>query len=498
MVFYSPDDAHIRLLLALARDHVAHGSRASRHPDDGQGLRSAAGHSPRGRLRRLRCRTRGRARPPRGVAPCRPTHRADVLHVSFDSRAGDGRRAVARRTPHRRRATLRRALSVRRSRTRRRPLSRRPGMRLSGEPGYSSDWHISPDSTAPTAPSSWKRRPAARRWRHRRLGELRRRDAEGDLRSPQRRLRPPAGPGAQARLRLARAAGGGGESRQRPPAPAAPPSARTARRVTTALSGVAVVAGFAAQALAPAAAPLFAAAMALGGASVARAAFYSLRARTVDMNVLMTLAALGAAAIGEWSEAALVMFLFALGNLLQALTIERTRRAVQALVALAPTEAAVLRDGVEQTVAVAESSRRATCVVVRPGERIPVDGIVVSGVASSTSRRSPASRCPVGRHDGDEVFAGSIVQGGSLQIRAIDDRRRHTIASDHPSGRRGTGRARAAAEHRRPLRRPVHAGRDRRRRGGGIDAAAGLRTAASTPGSTAAWRCSSSRAPAHW
>ena len=220
--------------------------------------------------------------------------------------------------------------------------------------------------------------------------------------------------------------GRGGASGQRPPAP--PPVWRQPRALTTMLSGVAVVAAFAAQVLAPAAAPiLFAVAMALGGWSVARAAFYSLRARSVDINVLMTLAAIGAAAIGQWSEAALVMFLFALGNLLQALTMERTRRAVKALVALEPTEATLLRDGAELTIPV-EAVAPDDVLLVRPGERVPVDGLVISGVATLDQSAITGELLAVGAHEGVDVFAGSIVQGGSLQIRAVTTAADNTIA----------------------------------------------------------------------
>jgi Cd2+/Zn2+-exporting ATPase len=116
------------------------------------------------------------------------------------------------------------------------------------------------------------------------------------------------------------------------------------RALLTLASGACLLGGFAAQLLAPALAPwFFAAAMVSGGAFVARAAFFSLRARQVDMNVLMTLAAVGAAAIGEWAEAGLVVFLFGLGTVLQAATLERTRRAIRGLMELAGRRGAARR-----------------------------------------------------------------------------------------------------------------------------------------------------------
>jgi Cd2+/Zn2+-exporting ATPase len=203
---------------------------------------------------------------------------------------------------------------------------------------------------------------------------------------------------------------------------------RNARSILTAVSGLAVAAGFAAYAAAPAAAPyLFAAAMIAGGWFTARAAWYSLRARSVDMNVLMTLAALGAAAIGQWSEAGLVVFLFSLGNLLQAVTMERTRRAVKGLVELAPVEARLVDGDHTHTVA-AEAVTPGDLIKVLPGERLPVDGTVVEGQAGVDQSPVTGESMPVSKEPGDDVFAGSIVQGGALTVRARDTVADNTIA----------------------------------------------------------------------
>ena len=200
------------------------------------------------------------------------------------------------------------------------------------------------------------------------------------------------------------------------------------RAITTLASGVLVIAGFAAEALAPALATLFfAAAMVIGGSYVARAAFYSLRARQVDMNVLMTTAAVGAAAIGQWSEAALVVFLFALGNVLQAASMERTRHAIRSLVELAPEECTVLRDEREQRVAAAAVAV-GDVLLLRPGERIAVDGIVVAGSAAVDQAAITGESLPLAREPGDQVFAGSIVAGGALRIKATSTAETNTIA----------------------------------------------------------------------
>ena len=203
---------------------------------------------------------------------------------------------------------------------------------------------------------------------------------------------------------------------------------RERRALLTLLSGALVVAGFVAGALAPAVSPwLFAAAMVAGGVYVFRAAFFSLRARQVDMNVLMTLAALGAAAIGQWSEAGLVVFLFGLGTWLQVATLERTRRAISGLMALTPPEAVVVRDDAEVTVPAADIVA-GDVVLIRPGERVAVDGIVLEGNAAANQAPVTGESRPVSKAPGDQVFAGSIVEGGSLRLRATTAAADNTIA----------------------------------------------------------------------
>ena len=203
---------------------------------------------------------------------------------------------------------------------------------------------------------------------------------------------------------------------------------REPRALFTLLSGALVLAGFAAEALAPTASPwLFAAAMVAGGFYVARAALFSLRARQVDMNVLMTLAALGAAAIGQWSEAGLVVFLFGLGTLLQVATLERTRRAITGLMALTPPEAVTVRGGEELTVPLDEIVP-GDVVLVRPGERAAVDGVVLDGYAAADQAPVTGESRPVAKAPGDQVFAGSIIESGTLHLRATSGAADNTIA----------------------------------------------------------------------
>ncbi len=160
----------------------------------------------------------------------------------------------------------------------------------------------------------------------------------------------------------------------------------------------------------------FLAAMALAGYPVARAGWYSVRVRRADMNLLMTIAAVGAVAIGRWDEGSSVLILFAIGLTLQNLTLDRTRRAIQALVTLTPAEATVKRDGNEQRVPVAQVAV-GELVLVRPGERVPVDGVVEAGRSSVDQATITGESIPVDVGPDGSVFAGSINGDGALDVR---------------------------------------------------------------------------------
>src|SRR5690625_3383200 len=119
----------------------------------------------------------------------------------------------------------------------------------------------------------------------------------------------------------------------------------------------------------------------VAGSNIAVRAFNALRNRSMSIELLVTIAAIGAILIGEYWEAAAVTLLFAIGGYLEARTLARTRAALGDLLALAPTEVTVLRDGEEMTVDPMDVAAGET-VVVRPGGRIAVDGTVLSGRAS--------------------------------------------------------------------------------------------------------------------
>lgn len=153
------------------------------------------------------------------------------------------------------------------------------------------------------------------------------------------------------------------------------------------------------------------------GFDVARSGLASLRtARTLDINVLMTIAVIGALAIGEWAEAATVMFLFSLGNLLESFSASRARNAIRALMKLAPSKAMLVRDGWMERVPVADLSI-GDIVAVRPGERLPMDGVVVGGVSVVDQAPITGESVPVEKREGDDVYAGTVNGQGALEVR---------------------------------------------------------------------------------
>jgi Cd2+/Zn2+-exporting ATPase len=161
---------------------------------------------------------------------------------------------------------------------------------------------------------------------------------------------------------------------------------------------------------------LYLAAALVGGWWTFRRGFSSLRVLVFDMNVLMTIAVTGAVLIGEWSEAATVAVLYSVSNLLESYTLEKTRQSIRSLMQLTPPEALVRRDGDEVQVAVGELEV-GDLVIVRPGERIPVDGRVAVGSSAVNQAPITGESLPVEKAAGSEVFAGTINQQGALEVR---------------------------------------------------------------------------------
>ncbi|MHB1243382.1 MAG: heavy metal translocating P-type ATPase [Gaiellaceae bacterium] len=162
---------------------------------------------------------------------------------------------------------------------------------------------------------------------------------------------------------------------------------------------------------------LYAAAGLVGGWPVARSGANALLAtRRPDINFLMTIAVIGAAFIGAWLEAALVVVLFSIGVALEGRAVERARRELAGLVALAPEFARVRRGGAEVELPVAELVV-GDLVVVRPGERIPADGAVVEGASAVDEAPITGESTPVDKEAGDPLFAGTLNGQGLLVLR---------------------------------------------------------------------------------
>ncbi|NQT20227.1 MAG: cadmium-translocating P-type ATPase [Planctomycetes bacterium] len=159
------------------------------------------------------------------------------------------------------------------------------------------------------------------------------------------------------------------------------------------------------------------AAMATGGFYVVRKGVRSALKLNFEMNFLMTVAAVGAVAVGESFEGASVMFLFSMAQWLESRAMDRARDAIRKLLDLSPGEAVVVRDGAEVRVPAADVAVGET-LIIRPAEKIPLDGVVTEGVSAADESPVTGESMPVEKSPGSGVFAGSLNGYGSLTIRA--------------------------------------------------------------------------------
>ena len=178
------------------------------------------------------------------------------------------------------------------------------------------------------------------------------------------------------------------------------------------------------QSLAPA---LAIGAMIAGGWYIVPRGFRAARSGALDMNFLMSIAAIGALFIGEFEEAASALFLFAVAQLLETFSMDRARNAIRALMDLSPAEATVMRDGAEQRVP-ADRVEVDEVIVVRPGEKIAVDGVVVRGASSVNQAPITGESMPVEKDVDDEVFAGTLNGDGALEVRSTRPAQDTTLA----------------------------------------------------------------------
>ncbi|MEV0639494.1 heavy metal translocating P-type ATPase [Streptomyces sp. NPDC050619] len=167
--------------------------------------------------------------------------------------------------------------------------------------------------------------------------------------------------------------------------------------------------------------PLYALTYVAGGWEPGWAGLRALREKTLDVDLLMVVAALGAAAIGQVMDGALLIVIFATSGALEALATARTADSVRGLLDLAPATATRLdADGSEMTVAVEELSVGDT-ILVRPGERIGADGRVLDGASDVDQATITGEPLPVAKEKGDEVFAGTLNGTGALRVRVERD-----------------------------------------------------------------------------
>ncbi|MDQ3225881.1 MAG: heavy metal translocating P-type ATPase [Chloroflexota bacterium] len=149
--------------------------------------------------------------------------------------------------------------------------------------------------------------------------------------------------------------------------------------------------------------------------------------RTVSVDFLMITAAIGAAIVGHWEEGAILLGLFSTSNALEHHALGRTRRAVRALMELSPEVATVLRDGEERIVPI-EELRLGEVVLVRPGERVAVDGRVLAGETTIDQSAITGESVPAGKGVGDPCFAGTINGYGAIQVRVDRLHQESTLA----------------------------------------------------------------------
>jgi Zn2+/Cd2+-exporting ATPase len=172
---------------------------------------------------------------------------------------------------------------------------------------------------------------------------------------------------------------------------------------------------------------LYVAAYLAGGWFGVQAGIEDLRQRIVNVDLLMVLAALGAGAIGQWREGAILLFLFSLSNTLQTYAMDRSRQAIKALMKLRPDEALVRRGETEVRIRV-ERLVRGDRVIVKPGERIAVDGAVAVGESAVDQSTITGESMPVDVAAGSPVYAGTLNTRGALEIEVTKLSHESTLA----------------------------------------------------------------------
>ncbi|MBI2286213.1 MAG: heavy metal translocating P-type ATPase [Nitrosomonadales bacterium] len=168
--------------------------------------------------------------------------------------------------------------------------------------------------------------------------------------------------------------------------------------------------------------------IATGGLSTLKKGWIALKTFTLNMNFLMSVAMIGAIAIGEWPEAAVVIFLFALAELIETLSLERAKNAIRGLMAMAPETATVRLDSGEWREIAAADVQVDQIALIKPGGRIPLDGVVTAGGSSVNQAPITGESIPVAKVAGDPVFAGTLNERGVLEFRVTANKGNTTLA----------------------------------------------------------------------